>query len=127
MNRPNFVCSTYNVTVEHPSDWTVNRVVNKSVQTSLGGTQMEDMYYRKYSYVLRWDAMIDSEYDDLEELINYSIDNDANITFTYRKWSQSLSGIAVRAILPARKKKAGSGEDNYYSSVELYLTEVSAR
>jgi hypothetical protein len=127
MNRPNFVCGSYDVSPEHPSDWEVQNIVEKNSQTTLAGTLVEDILYRKYKYKLDWDAMTCDDYEDLEELVNYSIDNNLPVTFTYGKWDSSRYGVSCRLDLGYRIRRGGSGTTGYYSTVSLIITEVSAQ
>ena len=125
MDKPNFVCGAYDVSPEHSSDWEINNLIEKDEQTTLGGELTTDMVYRKYVYTLSWDAMSVGDYDDLEELINYSLDNDLDVTFTYAKFPSTVSGVTVRIDMPRRTRRGGSGATSYYSSVNLILKEVS--
>lgn len=127
MNRPTFVCGSYNVSPEHPSDWEIKNIVEKDSQTTLGGNLIEDILYRKYQYILDWDAMSCEDYENLEELVNYSVDNNLPVTFTYIKWQNSRDGVQCRLDLNYRKRRGGSGVTGYYSEVSLVITEVEAR
>lgn len=127
MNKPLFVSGSYSSQPEHPSDWQVNNPTGENVMETLGGTRVVDTAYRKYEYVLIWDAMSKVDYDDLEETINYHIDTPATLTFTYPKWPWSNSGVSVIARLSPRGHALGSGYTQFYSKVTITLTEVSAR
>ena len=105
----------------------MDNIVTKNSQTTLNGVLTEDILHRKYEFVLDWEAMSVTDYDNLETLVNYSIDNDVDIEFTYPKFSQSSSGTTVRASLNSRKRKGGSGASTFYSTVTLVLTEVTKR
>jgi len=127
MNSPNLVCETYDISPEHPSNWDIRNIVTKDSQVTLGGVLTEDVLHRKYEIVLEWEAMSVTDYDDLEELVNYSLDNNKTIEFTYPKFPQTSSGTTVRAALSSRKRRGGSGATDYYSTVTLILTEVVKR
>lgn len=127
MLKPRFVCGAYDVSPEHPSDWEIENLVEKDEQTTLGGELTIDVVHRKYIYTLSWEAMSVGDFDDMEELINYSLDNDLDITFTYPKWPQVVSGATVRIDMPRRVRRGGSGSTAYYSTVILNLKEVSKR
>lgn len=127
MIKPNFVCGSYDVSPEHPSDWEVQNIVQKDSQTTLAGTLIEDILYRKHIYILDWEAMSCTDYENLEELVHYSVDNNLPVTFTYGKWSNSEYGISCRLELSSRKRRGGSGVSGFYSEVTLVITEVSAR
>jgi len=127
ISKPRFQCGSYDVSPEHPSDWEVRPLLGISEKTSLSGSHLRDVSWRKYEYVLNWDAMSKSDYDDLEELFNYHYDNGAAITFTYTKWPQSSSGISVAGNLSERKRAGGSGNTLFYSKVDIVLTEIQKR
>lgn len=127
MDKPRFQTSSYDFSPEHPSDWQVDPLIGENVQTTLSGEGVVDTSYRKYQYVLTWEAMSKSDYDSLEEVINDHIDNAAALTFTYVKWPQSTSGVSVIGRLSSRKRAGGSGNTAFYSQVTVTLTEVSAR
>ena len=127
MLKPRFVCGAYDVSPEHPSDWEIENLVVKDEQTTLGGELTADVLYRKHIYTLSWDAMSVGDYDDIKELVDYALDNDLDITFTYPKFPPTVSGVVVRIDMPKRTRKGGSGSTSYYSSVVLVLKEVSKR
>jgi len=127
MNKPNFFAGAYDVSPEHPSDWSVVPVLGMSEKSSLSGKLLRDVAWRKYQYILTWDAMSKDDFDDLEELFNYSYDSGTEITFTYGKWSWSSSGVQVLGTISDRVRTAGSGADVYYSKVTITLTEVEKR
>lgn len=127
MLKPRFQCGTYDVIPEHPSDWEVRPILGISEKTSLDGSHLRDVAWRKYEYVLTWDAMSKTDYDNLEQLFNYHYDSGTNITFTYEKWSQSASGVSVVGKMSDRKRAGGSGNTMFYSKVEIVLTEVTKR
>lgn len=125
MNKPQLTKGVTTITLgEHPSDWTVNNIVGDNTQTSLYGTDFIDVNYRKYEYVLTWDAMWSTDYEALEDMINDAIDDGSSLTFTYPKFPSSSSGVEVVARLSSRDRAGGSGE-SYYSKVVLTLKEVN--
>ena len=127
MDKPRFVCGSYDVSPEHPSDWDVDSLAGYIKNTTLSGTQVKDVLYRKYAYTLIWDAMSKQDYEDLQELVNYHNDNGDNILFTYKKWPESTNTVECQCDLLSRSRKGGSGNDNYYQTVTITLTEVSSR
>jgi len=79
---------------------------------------------RKYRYVLFYEVMNKSTYEAVGSYVNGL----AAITFVYDKYTQSASpGVSVLSELSARELVAGTGNDNFWSSVTLTLTEVSSR
>lgn len=128
MNKPRFVVDTYDVSIEHPSDWSIERKVVKSSQETLSGSLTEDVFYRKYIYTLKWSAMSVSDFDDILEVVNYCDDNDLTLTFIYDKFPQTDgAGTNVRVDLNRRDRTGGSGVTNYLSNVEIVMTEVGSR
>ena len=127
MLEPQFVCGAYDVSPEHPSDWVIRPLHGTSEKVSLDGTSLKDIAWRKYEYVLIWDAMSVDDYDDLEELFNHHADEGTDITFTYGKWPQSASGVTVVGKMSDRARAGGSGNTLYYSKVVITLTELASR
>lgn len=128
MNKPLFVSDAYSAQPEHPSNWSVEPLIGENTSVTLNGTQVNDVFYRKYKYVLEWEAMSKSDYEALEAVVNNHVDVGTNITFTYAKWGTLASGgVACMGRLSARGFKAGSGNTSYYSSVTLELVEVNSR
>lgn len=127
MDKPRFQTTTYDVSPEHPSNWSVDPMIGENVQTTLSGEGVVDISYRKYRYVLEWEAMSVTDYNNLEQVINDHIDQADTLTFTYGKWPQTVSGISVIGRLSSRGRAGGSGNTGYYSKVSVTLTEVSAR
>jgi hypothetical protein len=127
MNKPNFQCGAQNVTVEHPVTWTVEPIHSVVNNVTLDGTHLKDTLWRKYKYTLKWDAMSNDEYDDLEALVNEHVDSNLPVTFTYEKWSQASSGVSCVMEISSRDFRGGSGNTTYYSQVSVILTELEAR
>lgn len=127
LTKPRFQCGAYDVSPENPSDWSVSEDIGINSQTTLGGELREDMTYRKYVYQLTWDAMSVDDYDDLLEIVQYSLDNGLPITFTWGKFPSSTSGVGVRVRMGARDRRGGSGSTGYYSTVTIVITEVEAQ
>lgn len=127
MDRPSFTTINYSCSPEHPSDWQVDPLIGESVQTTLSGNEVVDTSYRKYRYVLKWEAMSKADYDALEQVINDHIDNSNPLEFVYVKWLQSTSGTNVIGRLSSRQRAGGSGNTQFYSQVTLTLTEVEPR
>jgi hypothetical protein len=127
MNRPLLVCGSLSASPEHPSDWSIDVQSSISQNTTLNGTVTKDVMYRKYIYVLTWEAMSKTDFDELNTLINYHNDNSQNILFTYTKWAQSATVREVVSLPLERSMRAGSGSSNYYQSVTLTLIEVNKR
>lgn len=127
ISRPSFVSGIYTVTPEHPSDWTVDALIGSSDTISLNGTHLRDVMYRKYVYTLEWDAMSVTDYDDMLELFEYTLDNNETVLFTYDKFPQSESGVSCILSMPERKRRLGSGKVMYYSKVKVVLIELAKR
>lgn len=127
LNKPRFQCGTYDITPEHPSDWSVSEDIGMNSLTTLGGELRQDITYRKYVYELTWDAITVDDFDDLLELVQYSLDNGIPIVFTYEKFPSSYTGVGTRVSVSKRSRRGGSGSTGYYSTVTLVITEVSAR
>ena len=127
MTKPRFVCSTYDVSPEHPSDWEFNIIEGKSNDTTLDGTIVKDLAWYKFGYVLTWEAMSVEDFDDLIELYLYHQVNGSDLTFTYDKFPQSESGVKVSMEMPSRSRTGGSGNTNYYSQVKINLVEIAKR
>lgn len=128
MTKPTFECvGTTTVQPEHPSDWSVESIIGKAQSRTLDGTEVKDLTWRKYEYVLTWDAMSLTDFEALAALIEFHNDNGLSILFTYDKFASSISGVEVFADPLTRKRKGGSGASQYYQNVELRLTEVNSR
>ena len=127
MTKPSLVCGEHDVSPEHPSHWEFRLQEGKSKDTTLDGTIVKDLAWGKYEYVLIWDAMSVTDFDNLLALYLYHTDTGADITFTYEKWPQSIAGIEVSMEMPTRVRAGGSGNTIYYSKVSIVLTEKSRR
>ena len=125
--KPNFVCGAYNVSPEHPSSWEIPALAGIAKNTTLDGTDVKDVAWRKFEYRLTWEAMSKEDFEDLEELINNHLDNGTDITFTYAKFPNTDSSVLVQCDPLSRSGVAGSGSTFYYQEVTLTLTEVSGR
>ena len=121
INRP----TLGGATIPHPSRGSkVEPVWVQSIHTTLGGKTRQEVMARKYRYVLFYEVMDKTTYEALEAIVNGL----AAITFVYDKYTQSASpGVSVLSELSARELVAGTGNDNFWSSVTLTLTEVSSR
>jgi hypothetical protein len=127
MNKPLFTCGALTAQPEHPSDWSV-KVDSAIVEsTTLGGTSLKDVMYRKYSYILKWEAMSKTDYQNLQALINYHNDTGTSINFVYTKWAESSVVREVVADLLERDRMMGSGSVTYYQTVTLTLKEKNSR
>lgn len=126
MNKPNFVCGAYNVTLEHPSDRNIELLISENVSQTLGGELVSDILSRKYKYNLGWKALSKDEYDDLLTLLNYHIDNVTPVTFTYPKWVSSASGVLCH-VRYSKVEPIGGGTSDYKVAINLELTEISSR
>lgn len=127
MNKPKFVSGSYTVYPEHPSNWEVKPIGGYVKDVTLGGTHVKDVMYRKYQYVLVWDAMSKEDFDDMQELVNYHNDQGDDILFTYAKWPMTVDPVECHCDLLSRGFVAGSGATDYYQSVTITLTEKSSR
>lgn len=121
INRP----TLGGVTIPHPGRGSkVEPVWVQSMHTTLGGKTRQEVMARKYRYVLFYGVMSKAIYDALEAVVNGLV----AVTFVYDKYLQSASpGVSVLAELSARELVAGAGNDEFWSSVTLTLTEVSSR
>lgn len=124
---PRLVSTLYDVTLTNPLSWEVRNVVGEGKIRTLNGTELSDVYYRKYEYRLKWDTMTVDEYNQLMQVIEHQIDRGAVITFTWSKFPQASSGVEVFARVANRAFKAGKGVTAYYSEVELVLTDSANR
>src|SRR5574343_301300 len=119
MNQPSLTLDTTTINLPFPTDWSVTPIIGENVQTSLAGTDFIDVGFRKYEYTLSWETIWSDDYDELEDMINDSIDLGSTLTFIYDKFPQTQTpGAIVVGRLSARKQKAGSGQA-YYSQVDL--------
>ncbi len=111
-------------TLPHPSKGTkIVPVWIQAKHTTLGGKTRQEVMARKYQYVLVYEVMSVSTYDDLEDKVEELVE----LTFTYGKWPQSTSGVTVLAELSARDLVYGTGATDYWSKVTITLTEVNSR
>ena len=112
-------------TIPHPSRGSkVEPMWISSQHTTLGGKTRQEVMARKYRYILFYEVMNKADYEALEAVVNGLV----AVTFVYDKYTQSASpGVSVLAELSARELIAGSGNDEFWSSVTLTLTEVSSR
>lgn len=113
------------VTLPHPGAGSrVEPVWVSSQHTTLGGKTRQEVMARKYRYILVYQVMDKTTYEALEAIVNGLV----AATFIYDKYLQSASpGVSVLAELSARELVAGTGNDEFWSSVTLTLTEVSSR
>ena len=123
MNQPELTRDVTTITLEYPSDWEVRQILAEEEVTTLGGTILTDVSYRKFQYILIWDALWTDKYDELEGMINDAIDNDQDLSFVYDKWPFTEIGVTVKGRLSPRSRVLGGGQ-NYYSKVTLTLTQV---
>lgn len=112
-------------TIPHPGRGSkVEPMWVQSMHTTLGGKTRQEVMARKYRYVLTYEVMNKTTYEALEAVVNGLV----AVTFIYDKYTQSASpGISVLAELSNRELVAGTGNDEFWSSVTLTLTEVSSR
>lgn len=122
MGKPNLVCQNLNVTTEHPQNWSIPPVSGGVEVESLNGSTLKDIPWRKYQYVLSWEAMSKDDFEDLEDLINLHSDFGLSIAFHYERWRQTDTTIYCSGKLLARSFAAGC-----YQEVELTLTELDSR
>lgn len=127
MNSPKFIAGSYTVQPEHPNGWSVNPIGGYVKNITLGGTQVKDVMYRKYEYILSWDSMHKDDFELLQQLVNYHNDEGENILFSYNKFESTTSPIECHCDLLERSFASGSGSSDYYQSVTMTLTEVSSR
>lgn len=125
--KPNFVCGPHNVSPEHPSNWALDPISGIKKNVSLGGFNSKDVPWRKYSYRLVWDTMSLSDFQAMEDLVNYHNDNGIDIQFNYEKFTQSSSIRLVHIDLLSRDRAGGKGNTLYYQNVSVDITEVNPR
>lgn len=119
INKPTFG----DAEMPFPSEATIEPVWISAEHTTLGGKTRRDVMARKYRYTLRWNHMSKAHYEELESAVNELEPS----TFTYEKWPQSQSGVSCLGSLSARRLEHGVGNDEFWSSVSLTLTEVENR
>lgn len=121
INRP----TIGGVTIPHPGRGSkVVPIWVSSQHTTLGGKTRREIMARKYKYILVYEVMNKATYDALEAIVNTLV----AVTFIYDKYTQSASpGVSVLAELSDRELVAGTGNDEFWSSVTLTLTEVNSR
>ena len=119
INKPTFGAAT----LPFPDMASIEPIWINSDNTTLGGKTRRDVMARKYQYVLKWNYMKVSAYNELEAVVN----NLVAATFTYGKWPQSSTGVSCLATLSQRKLEVGSGDSNFFSSVTLTLVEEDTR
>lgn len=124
---PHLVTSLYDIYLPNPIDWDIDNVVGEGIKRTLDGTEVTDVYYRKHVFVLKWETMSVEDYNNLMQVINHQLDRSATITFTWGKWPETATGVAVFARVPKREFKAGKGSTAYYSKVELRITDAANR
>jgi hypothetical protein len=112
------------VALENPSSWSVEQIMGDTELTTLSGKTLTQVSYRKYKFILEWEAIFTDKYNTLEGQVNSAIDQGLSCLFTWVKWPQSSSGVTVKARLSVREKVAGAGT-TYYSGVKLVLTQIS--
>ncbi len=127
MNKPTFTCGPYSVNPEHPSDWSIPAVTAIAKSTSLGGSALKDLSWRKYSYVLTWDAMSKADFEALEQLVNYHNDQGVNVQFSYDKFPNTVAPVEVHIDPLDRKRTLGAGNVNYYQNVQITMVEAEAQ
>lgn len=127
MNQPNFVCGAINNTVEHPKSWERDFLVGEYQEITLGGTNVKDTTWRKYKYILKWDAIQKADFDKLLEIFEEHIDEGLDVIFTYQKWPSANSGVACKMSISPQAFRGGSGNTNYLSELTIELTEVNPR
>lgn len=127
MTGPILATSLYSVELPNPSGWKLQNLVGEAHDKTINGTEVTDVFYRKYGYTLNWDAILDTDYNNLLQVLEHHIDRGAELTFTWGKFPQASSGIKVLARLPERSFRAGKGPSGYYSSIELNLVDSSNR
>lgn len=120
MTRPRLVCGPHNVQTQHPSDWDIPVNQGGVSTVSLNGSLLKDIPWRKYQYVLTFEAMDKADFEDLEDLVNYANDFGVAISFVYDRWRNTTTPVIVSADLMARAFAAGC-----YQKVTLTLTEMN--
>lgn len=110
------------LTLSHPTSSSIEPVLNKGEQITLGGKVCWDTTSRKYKYTLVYEMMDELEYNALEAVVNV----DTVKAFTYARYPQA-TGINVWAYISTREPIAYRGHQQYYSNVTLVLHEQANR
>lgn len=119
INKPTF----NNVEMPFPSETSIEPVWMSTDTLTIGGKTKRDVTARKYRYTLRWTHMSVAHYNAIKDEINALVPR----IFVYEKWPQSFDGILCWGQLSARRLEYGVGNDEFWSSVTLTLTEVNSR
>ena len=124
MQGPLFTIDDLTHVIENPSGWQVKPIIGRSESLSLDGSTLNDFSYRKFEYELKWDAISKEEYEKLEELYVFHLDESKDVFFQWDKLPRTEVGVTCKMKLSARGFVAGSGNELFYSQVTLLLTEV---
>lgn len=127
MIEPQFLCGSLNYSVEHPSGWEREVLVGSAENVTLGGVNTKDIVYRKYQYVLKWEAISLEDYEKLEAIYLAHLDQEVPVTFAYRKWESAFNGVDCMMKMSKQGFVGGSGETGYYSNITVTLAEVDNR
>lgn len=127
MNKPNFICGPYNIEIEHPEDWSIKRLVSEDSSDTISGQTLTDTVSRKYEYLLGYNAMTNSDYGNLEELLDYAEDNNLAITFVYNKFPQLATSRQCKVKLSDVAFTAGPGNTFFYVKLNITIREISKR
>ena len=113
------------VTIPHPGSGSrVEPVWIAAKHTTIGGKTRQEVMARKYQYIFIYEVMDKTTYEAVEAIVNGL----SAITLIYDKYPQCESpGVSVLAEMSARELVAGTGNDDFWSSVTLTLTEVNSR
>ena len=119
-----FVCNDLDITIEHPTAYSRNEVVARTVEETLNSTSWSDVTGRKYVYKMAWGGLPKSQYEEIQELYLEHLDTETPITFYFGRFD-SANGVLCNMTLGETKPKGI--QDDYYVEFDLELTEIKKR
>ena len=114
------------VTLPYPTNWRISPVIGEVAATTLSGRTRSDILYRKYKYILSYDALSKNEYETLLAAINTSLDAGSTPLFSYDKIGEAVTPVAVIPSLSDAERVFGAGNE-YRIRITLELLEVTSR
>ncbi len=125
--KPTLTCGPRSVTLPTPSDFSLPVISGGVEAQSLNGTYLKDVPWRKYQYQLTWEAMDQSDFADIEDLVNYNNDFGVAILFQFSRFRQSDVPVYCNAQFLAEKSIGAHYVPSCYQNVVLTLTEINPR
>ena len=111
-------------TLYDPTSSAIEPVWDSVDNLTVNGLNRRKILNRKYRYTLSYEYLATSDYNALETMVNTL----QPLTLIYDKFPQAESpGVSVLAELSTREIKSYKGTTDYYSGVNLTLTEVDGR